>query len=62
MLDQNKDEEFESLVKELSSDATLTDYIDLDMDGAMPQSPIDVKSVAWRQECWQKVIQLIMRS
>ena len=47
MLDQNKDEEFESLVKELSSDATLTDYIDLDMDGAMPQSPIDMKSVAW---------------
>ena len=34
VLDQNEDEEFESLVKELSPDTSLKRYIDLGMDDA----------------------------
>ena len=36
-----------SLVKELSLDTTPTYYINFDMDVALSQSPIDVKSITW---------------
>ena len=45
VLDQ-EEEEFVSLVKELSCDVSPLDYIDYDMEVAMAQFPVDVNCIA----------------
>ena len=40
-------EEFESLVKELSTDVSAGEYIDFDREVATSQPSIDVKNKAW---------------
>ena len=44
-----EEEEFASLVKEVSSNVSPSDYIDFDMEVATPQSPVDARSITWRQ-------------
>ena len=40
-----EEEEFASLVKELSSNVSPSDFIDFDMEVATSQSPIDARSI-----------------
>ena len=47
------EEEFVSLVKELSSDISPSDYIDFDIEIATSQFSVDVKNIAWRLESRQ---------
>ena len=49
-------------MKELSSDVSPSDYINLGMVVAKSQSQVDVESIAWRQESEQESIKLIMGS
>ena len=46
ILDQEDEEEFACLVKELSLDVSPSDYIDFDTEFATSQSPVDVESIA----------------
>ena len=48
-----EEEEFASLVKELSSDISPSDYIDFDIEIATSQFSVDVKNIAWRLESRQ---------
>ena len=47
VLDKDE-EEFASLVKELSLDVSPSEYIDFDMAVATSQSPVDARSITWR--------------
>ena len=63
LLDQEREEqEFASILKELTPYVSPSDYINFDMEAATLQSPIDVESIAWKQEPRQDVIKLIMGS
>ena len=53
MTDFAEEEEFESLVKELSTDVSTVEYIDFDREVVTSQPSIDVKNIAWRQESCQ---------
>ena len=44
-LDQEEEEEFASLVKELLSDVSPSDYTNFDVEVAKSQSPINVESI-----------------
>ena len=50
VLDQEEEEEFVNLVKEPSSNVSLPDYIDFDMEVATSQFLAGVESIAWREE------------
>ena len=54
------EEEFESLVKELSTDVSAAEYIDFDREVVTSQPSIDVKNIAWRQESRQNAIDTVM--
>ena len=54
------EEEFASLVKELSLDVSTSHYIDLDMD--VVTSMVDVESIAWWHASRQEAIKLIIGS
>ena len=60
LTDFAEEEEFESLVKELSTDASAAEYIDFDREVVTSQSSIDVKNIAWRQESRQNAIDTVM--
>ena len=49
-LDQDEDEEFPNLVKELADDFDLDDYVNFGKDIASSISAVDVGSISWRQE------------
>ena len=49
-LDQDEDEEFPNLVKELADDFDLDDYVDFGKDIACSISAVDVGSISWCQE------------
>ena len=49
-------------MKELSPYFSPSIYIDFDIDVATSQSPVDVKSIAWRQESRQEATKLIIGS
>ena len=53
-------EEFEILVKELSTHVSATEYIDFDREVETPQLSIDDKNIAWRQESCQNAIDTVM--
>ena len=53
-------EEFESLVKELSTDVSAGECIDFDREVVTSQPSIDVKNIAWRQESRQNAIDTVM--
>ena len=53
MLDQNEDEEFESLGKKFLSDAAPTGNVDGDIYIVTSKLPIDMKGIAWQQESSQ---------
>ena len=53
---EEDEEEFESLVKGLSTDVSAAGYIDFDRDIVTSQPLIDVKNIAWRQESRQNAI------
>ena len=53
-------EEFESLVKELSTDVSAAEYIDFDWDVVTSQPSIDVKNIAWWRESHQNAIDTVM--
>ena len=55
-----EEEEFESLVKELSTDVSAAEYIDFDREVVTSQPSIDVKNIAWRQESGQNAIDTVM--
>ena len=48
LTDFAEEEEFESLVKELSTDVSAAEYIDFDREVVTSQPSIDVKNIAWR--------------
>ena len=60
MTDFAEEEEFESLVKELSANVSATEYIDFDREVVTSQPSIDVKNKAWRQESRQNAIDTVM--
>ena len=60
LTDFAEEEEFESLVKELSTDASAAEYIDFDREVVTSQPSIDVENIAWRQESRQNAIDTIM--
>ena len=61
LTDFAEEEEFESLVKELSTDVSAAEYIDFDRDVVTSQPSIDVKNIAWQQESRQNTIGTVMR-
>ena len=60
LTDFAEEEEFESLVKELSANVSATEYIDFDREVVTSQPSIDVKNKAWRQESRQNAIDTVM--
>ena len=50
LTDFAEEEEFESLVKELSTDVSAAEYIDFDREVTTSQPSIDVKNIALRQQ------------
>ena len=60
MTDFAQEEELESLVKELSTDVSAAEYIDIDREVATSQPSIDVKKIAWQQESCQNAIDTVM--
>ena len=60
MTDFPEEEEFESLVKDLSTDVSAAECIDFDREFVTSQPSIDVKNIAWRQESRQNAIDTIM--
>ena len=54
-LDQDEDEEFPNLVKELADDFDLDDYVNFGKDIASSISAVDVGSISWRQEIWKEI-------
>ena len=60
MTDFAEEEEFESLVKELSTDVTAAEYIDFDQEVVTSQPPIDVKNIVWRRKSRQNTIDTVM--
>ena len=61
LTDFAEEKEFESLVKELSTDVFAAEYIDFDREVVTSHSSIDVKNIAWRQESHQNAIDTVMR-
>ena len=60
LTDFAEEEEFESLVKELSTDVSAAEYIDFDREVVTSQPSIDVKNIACRQESCQNAIDTVM--
>ena len=60
LTDFAEEEEFENLIKELSTDFSATEYIDFDREVITSQPSIDVKNKAWRQESCQNAIDTVM--
>ena len=60
LTDFAEEEEFESLVKELSTDVSAAEYIDFDWDVVTSQPSIDVKNIAWWRESHQNAIDTVM--
>ena len=60
LTDFAKEEEFESLVKEFSTDVSAAEYIDFDREVVTSQPSIDVKDIAWPQESSQNAIDTVM--
>ena len=60
LTDFAEEEEFQSLVKELSTDVSSAEYIDFDRVVVTSQPSIDVKNIAWRQESRQNAIDTVM--
>ena len=60
LTDFAEEEEFESLVKELSTDVSATEYINFDREVVISQPSIDVNNIAWRQESRQNAIDTVM--
>ena len=60
LTDFAKEEEFESLVKEFSTDVSAAEYIDFDREVVTSQPSIDVKDIAWLQESSQNAIDTVM--
>ena len=56
-LDQDEDEEFANVVKELAGDVDPDDYVDLDKDIASSMSAVDAGSISWRQEIRKEIIE-----
>ena len=56
-LDQDEDEEFANLVKELAGDVDPDDYVDFDKDIASSMPAVDAASISWRQEIRKEVIE-----
>ena len=54
------EEEFENLVKELSTEVFAAEYIDFDREVVISQPSIDVKNIAWRQESRQNANDTVM--
>ena len=54
-LDQDENEEFPNLVKELADDFDLDDYVNFGKDIASSISAVDVGSISWRQEIWKEI-------
>ena len=62
LTDLAEEEEFKSLVKELSTDASVAVYIDFDREVITSQSLIEIKNIAWCQESHQNAIDSVMGS
>ena len=60
MTDFAEEEEFESLVKELSTDVSAAEYIDFDGEVVTSQPSSNVKNIAWRQESGQNAVDTVM--
>ena len=60
LTDLAEEEEFESLVIELSTDVSAAEYIDFDREAVTSQPSIDVKNNAWQKESCQNAIDTVM--
>ena len=56
-VDQDEDEEFANLVKELAGDADPDDYVDFDKDLTSSMPAVDADSISWRQEIRKEIIE-----
>ena len=56
-LDQDKDEEFANLVKELAGDVDADDYVDFGKDIASSMLAVDAGSISWRQEIRKEIVE-----
>ena len=60
LTDFAEEEEFESLVKELSTVVSATEYIDFDWEVITSQPPNDVKNIVWQQESRQNATDTVI--
>ena len=60
MTDFAKEEEFESFVKEISTDVSAAEYFNFDREVVTSQPSIDVKNITWRQEYRQNAVDTVM--
>ena len=56
-VDQDEDEEFANLVKELAGDADPDDYVDFDKDVTSSMPAVDADSISWRQKIRKEIIE-----
>ena len=56
-LDQDEDEEFANLMKELAGNVDPDDYVDFDKDIASSMPAIDTGSISWRHEIRKEIIE-----
>ena len=56
-LDQNEDEEFANLVRELAGDVDPDDYVDFDKDITSSMPAVDAGSISSRQEIRKEIIE-----
>ena len=56
-LDQDEDEEFANLVKELAGDVDPDDFVNFDKDNSSSMPAVDASSFSWRQEIWKQIIE-----
>ena len=60
LTDFAEEDEFESLLKELSTDVSAAEYVDFDREVVTSQPSINVKNIAWPQESRQNAIDTVM--
>ena len=56
-LDQDEDEEFANLVKELARDVVPDDFVDFDKDIASSMPAVEAGRISWRQEIRKEIIE-----
>ena len=60
MQDEEEDSEFEALVRELSSDISVSDYVNFDAEILTTEPFINVDEIDWREKAREECIRAVM--